>query len=328
MKLLNSILCFIALAMAQPLSARAMPNRPAAGRPAQAQQQPIVKAPNPVVQQQQTAGTFQNLIQEIRTKKSEDVIADDGIFTNTFEDMIRSSDLPPIEMKALLEAGRSLHLPLSGNNQQDIDVALYAGREINNIISSLGAIPNPAPQAPAIPRAPSSPKPVTDAQPQVKTQTPQLQQPPIGKIPAPIKPVEQEAVFARPESPAPWMNTPTTFKDIVTQKLMEISEKYPLENSLTQSNMGNTWYMDIFAPHGKKESETNKLAQKIIDELMRSLKNIYPQYASSQDRGTNINIVAKAIELALEEIVLQKYGKVFNDEEMAIANYLDVSGLF
>lgn len=137
MKLLKSSLLIITIFMIQPVSAKER-GRKAAATPATKQTPaptpgggPSIPAPNVP-----SKTSFQYLLNRIRNNMaSEFIINDQGVFTPKFENMIKSSDLAPELMEALMQAGRNLHLPLLGNNNQDLATIDYAQDNINRLIA-------------------------------------------------------------------------------------------------------------------------------------------------------------------------------------------------
>jgi len=139
MKLLKSSLLIITMFMIQPVSARIK----GAQAPAQAQVvvqkkplPPIPVAPALPPRDLTSRTSFQYYLQQVRNMKSADVINKQGVFTNKFENFVKSSNLDPMAMEALMQAGRNLHLPLSGNNERDLELTMYAGKRIGGFMES------------------------------------------------------------------------------------------------------------------------------------------------------------------------------------------------
>lgn len=125
MKLLKSTLLIITLLMMQSASARPPVVR---GRTAStAKKAPARTRTTQTRPSAPVAGTtFKSLMQKVRTMKPADVINSEGVFTDTFENMVKSSELAPELMEALFQAGRNLYLPLSGENEQDMPLLVQA----------------------------------------------------------------------------------------------------------------------------------------------------------------------------------------------------------
>jgi len=130
MKLLKSTLFMIALLMMQSASARtqatggrtASTAKKAPARTTQRRGRPTQARPAAPVTAPIGEASFQSLMQKIRTMTSGDVINSEGVFTDTFENMIRTSGLAPELMEVLFQAARNLHLPLSGDSKRDISL--------------------------------------------------------------------------------------------------------------------------------------------------------------------------------------------------------------
>ncbi len=80
---------------------------------------------------------FSYYFAEVRKMPANKVIAADGVFTDYFENFVKFSGLEPKFMRALMNAGRCLYLPLTGNNDQDIQTFVYAGERIDGIMTSM-----------------------------------------------------------------------------------------------------------------------------------------------------------------------------------------------
>lgn len=145
MKLLKSTLCIVTLGTMLPMLPKPMPIRTGqAARTAPAQTTPTATQPSA----QQTSGNFKALMNQVRTMQPAKVINNQGVFTSTFEDMVQSSGLETASMQALLEAGRNLHLPLSGNNEQNIETIMYTSERIDGFLQKNAAAFKPIELAP------------------------------------------------------------------------------------------------------------------------------------------------------------------------------------
>lgn len=83
--------------------------------------------------------TFDDYITQIRTQwKHNDVINAQGIFTDKFIDFVLLAHLDELFTRTLLEAGRSLYLPLSANNEENIEKILTTNAAIENIMFAYG----------------------------------------------------------------------------------------------------------------------------------------------------------------------------------------------
>ena len=152
MKLLKCTLSMIILFTINPMSAR-----PIAGRKTKPAAKPATMVTAPTAPQQRTLPatvaeqqkplpallsapglpsqkSFQYYMQTVRHMKPADVIDQNGVFTDKFENFVKSSGFLPAEMKALMQAGRNLHLSLSGDNDQDIELTAYVGERIDGFM--------------------------------------------------------------------------------------------------------------------------------------------------------------------------------------------------
>lgn len=83
------------------------------------------------------AKSFQYYLSLVRSMPSSQIINNEGVFTPTFENLVKSSELDPKLMEALFQAGRNLHMPLSGDNDADVEVVTYAQERIDGIMNSV-----------------------------------------------------------------------------------------------------------------------------------------------------------------------------------------------
>ncbi len=93
--------------------------------------------PAPQEESAPAAQSFSYYLGQIRKMPANKVIDADGIFTNYFENFVRLSGLEPELMRELLEAGKNLYLPLSGNAEQDETTIAYAGERIDGVMSGM-----------------------------------------------------------------------------------------------------------------------------------------------------------------------------------------------
>lgn len=161
MKLFKNIFLIIALVAMNSVSVQAI-RRPAGEQPAPTQQPPapgqqVIPGQQPPVPGQQPAPTqvipslpgknFQYYMSQVRNNMtSAQVITPQGLFTKTFLDFVKSSGLSPELMEALLEAGRSLHLPLSGDDKSDLALIDYSQDKIDLAMKDYKAAPSQATQ--------------------------------------------------------------------------------------------------------------------------------------------------------------------------------------
>jgi hypothetical protein len=130
MKLFKSTLFIIALCAIGSVSAKKRgAAAPARGRAASAPQQ----APASDVQDR----PFSYYFAEVRKMPANKVIDANGVFTDSFENFVKSANLAPEFARALMNAGRCLYLPLTGNNDQDVETFLTAGNRINELMSGI-----------------------------------------------------------------------------------------------------------------------------------------------------------------------------------------------
>lgn len=134
MKLFKNTLVIIALFTINSACAKSISVAPK--KPAPGSMDPYSKAPieGPTKTPKQS---FQSLLQKIRTMPSEEVINDQGVFTETFEKLIKTSGLESDLMEALMQAARNLHIPLSGDNDQDLETIIYAQERIDGLMTQL-----------------------------------------------------------------------------------------------------------------------------------------------------------------------------------------------
>ena len=194
---------FIHQATAKPMQSRGVKANaaPAAARPVRAQV-PARIAPStpaaPIVVQ----GSFQDLMQQVRNMQA-NVINDQGLFTDTFKNFVQSSGLAPELMITLMETGRNLHLPLSGDNKKDISLILFTNQNIDDFVRNLAVVS--APIIPiAVPQAPKQAPVIQPVQRGENPRTPALApgipktNPVIGK---PIMPQAPTIPVAYPRAP-------------------------------------------------------------------------------------------------------------------------------
>jgi hypothetical protein len=81
--------------------------------------------------------SFQACLQEVRSwKPSSGVINAQGVFTDKFENFVKNSGLKPVQMEALMQAGRNLHMPLSGDMLKDGKLIIDSNKNIDGLITS------------------------------------------------------------------------------------------------------------------------------------------------------------------------------------------------
>ena len=112
-------------------------------------QQPAPQAPalpdrslQPAVSQAPAlpGASFMYLLEQVRRMPANQVINANGVFTDSFTNMVKSANLTPELTRALLEAGRNLHLPLSGDNDQNMALMGSTDGNINKFMASLGIL--------------------------------------------------------------------------------------------------------------------------------------------------------------------------------------------
>lgn len=149
MKLLKNTLYIAALLSINAIDAR---DRGGVGlNPQTSQPQP---APAPAPAQTTTPPTlpgrgFQYYLTQVRSWPSSDVINDQGVMTSKFISLVQSSKLAPEFQTALLEAGRNLHLPLSGDDIKDAALLVTTNKNIDAVMNKINPLviarPTPAP---------------------------------------------------------------------------------------------------------------------------------------------------------------------------------------
>ncbi len=87
------------------------------------------------------AKTYKQLLDDIRTMRSNDVITEDGILTDSFVTFVTSetkkANLSPIFTKSLLQAGMSLHGELSNDNATALQALSNNKKQIENILTTI-----------------------------------------------------------------------------------------------------------------------------------------------------------------------------------------------
>ena len=174
MKLKNILylIIFMPITILEAKGGKAAANKPAPARlaPQQGQQKPAPQQQR----QPQTKETYTSLLLYIRNA-SPQTIFKDGKFTDNFIAKIKSAQLGQAPIQALLEAGRNLHMPLSGNDQENSNLISQTNQMIDKTINNWSAPAN----MPANQPAPSpQQQPAKGGQPH----TPNLK--PIENIPA------------------------------------------------------------------------------------------------------------------------------------------------
>jgi hypothetical protein len=97
--------------------------------------------PSPQYPSSPSTKTYKQLLDDIAHMRADRIVAPDGIFTDYFitfvKDNAEKSQLSDIFTKALLEAGMTLHAPLSENNTFTERILKRNSEHIQNIINSL-----------------------------------------------------------------------------------------------------------------------------------------------------------------------------------------------
>ncbi len=267
--------------MMLPISARVAKvrkSRPTKATPAPAKT-PTPTAPIPAVP---AANTFYSFMHQIRTMNSDDVIDNQGIFTDTFKNFIQSSNLASPDMEALMQAGRNLHLPLSGDSKRDIALTAHAGKNIDSFMAAnlIATIPS-TPIIGATKTSPIIVKPVTTPIQTIPTSPASIpkNKPIAGKPLVPQIPTTTGAVrINKPippmpdRQPQPQQALPQNINiDDLSDQVLEDLESMHQKNKIH----------DIFIPDNNDPlygyiDVKNPKTRNIIDQLIRNLINKYP----------------------------------------------------